>query len=98
MAKKATKKLPFEDAVEQLETIVTAMEEEPLSLEGLLTHYETGNELILHCQSLISSARKRIEVVKMNCVVETENNLTSDKPTVDTRPSEAAPSDDIRLF
>lgn len=98
MAKKTTKKVSFEDAIDQLETIVTTMEEEQLPLESLLNHYENGNELLLHCQSLIDSARKRIEVVQMNSTSETENKLASDSPSGDTPSSEAAPSDDIRLF
>ena len=98
MAKKSKKKIPFEEAIEQLETIITTMEEEQLPLESLLNHYETGNELLLHCQSLINSARQRIEVVQMNCSTETENKLASDSPKGDTHSSEAAPSDDIRLF
>ena len=58
MPKKAKLKIPFEEAIEKLETIVTTMEEEQLPLESLLSHYETGHELILHCQTLINSAHK----------------------------------------
>lgn len=98
MAKKAPSKIPFEKALERLEELVDVMEGEQLPLEELISNYEEGNELLQHCQALIDSARKRIEVVQLNSVTETENKLATKSPKGDTQPSEAAPSDDIRLF
>lgn len=99
---KSTKKVdagvPFEKALDRLEELVEVMEGEQLPLEELISNYEEGNELLQHCQALIDSARQRIEVVQINSVSETENKLATESPKGDTQPSEAAPSDDIRLF
>ena len=100
MPKKTTAPPSFESSIEQLETIVSQMEEENLPLEELLSNYEKGHELLSHCQSLIDSARKRIEVVQLdssNSAEGTENKLASEASTGDTPLSEAS-SDDIRLL
>lgn len=98
MAKKAPAKVPFEKALERLEELVDVMEGEQLPLEQLISNYEEGNELLQHCQALLDSARERIEVVQMNSVAEKENKLATKSPKGDNQSSEAAPSDDIRLF
>lgn len=100
MAKKNTPKPSFESSIDELESIVSQMEGENLPLEELLSSYEKGHELLTHCQSLIDSARKRIEVVQLdstNSGEGTENKLASEPTTGDT-PSSEASSDDIRLL
>ena len=100
MPKKSTSPPSFETSIEKLESIVSQMEEENLPLEELLSNYEQGHELLTHCQSLIDSARKRIEVVQLdrtNSDEGTENKLASGPSTGDT-PSPEASSDDIRLL
>ena len=96
MAQKKSKKPSFEDSIDQIESIVTSMEEENLPLEALLTNYEDGQELLCHCQSLIDNARERIEVVRLNSK-KSENKLASKTSTNDTLPSQAT-SDDTRLL
>lgn len=100
MAKKSQPAPSFEDSIDKLESLVNQMEEESLPLEELLSNYEEGHQLLTHCQSLIDSARKRIEVVQLergNSGEETENKLASEASTGDTLSSEAS-SDDIRLL
>lgn len=57
--------LSFEDAMTELENIVEAMEGEQLPLEELIARYETGARLLKHCDSVLTGARKRIELITL---------------------------------
>jgi exodeoxyribonuclease VII small subunit len=57
--------LTFEDAMAELENIVEAMEGEELPLEELIARYETGARLLRHCDSVLTGARKRIELITL---------------------------------
>lgn len=72
------------------------MENEQLPLETLLSHYEKGHALLKESQSLLESARKRIEIVKANTQKETKNTLASESSNTDDTLSED--DDDIRLL
>jgi exodeoxyribonuclease VII small subunit len=54
-------KLPFEDAVKRLETIVDAMESQDLPLEQLLARYEEGNRLAQSCQAKLNEAERKVQ-------------------------------------
>jgi exodeoxyribonuclease VII small subunit len=56
----ALDELSFEDALEQLETIVDAMENESLPLEKLLEFHEKGVRLQQVCQNKLKLAEDRI--------------------------------------
>lgn len=53
----------FEEALEQLETIVHALEEGRLGLDQSLTHYEDGVKLLRRCHGLLQRAERRIEML-----------------------------------
>lgn len=53
--------VPFEEALNKLETIVTAMESEDLPLETLLAKYEEGNRLARICQEKLAEAELKIQ-------------------------------------
>jgi len=55
----------FEEALGGLESIVEAMEHESLPLEELVAHYEKGFALLTHCESILKSARCRIELITL---------------------------------
>lgn len=55
----------FEEALAGLESIVEAMESEALPLEELVAHYEKGSELLARCESLLKTARGRIELITL---------------------------------
>lgn len=55
----------FEQALEQLEALVEAMENEQLPLEQLVASYEQGSKLLGHCQRVLGSARERIELITL---------------------------------
>lgn len=61
-----TKKLPFEEAVKRLESIVESMEAQDLPLEALLAKYEEGTHLAQHCQGKLDEAELKIQRLEKN--------------------------------
>jgi exodeoxyribonuclease VII small subunit len=54
----------FEEALEQLETIVEAMESGDVPLADLLAKFEAGNKLLKVCESRLKEAELKIELLK----------------------------------
>jgi exodeoxyribonuclease VII small subunit len=52
--------LSFEQAFEELETIVAKLESGELTLEESVTLFERGRKLSAHCQSLLDKAELRV--------------------------------------
>lgn len=93
----------FEEALSGLEAIVEAMEHEHLTLEQLVEHYEKGSAYLASCETILQSARNRIELITLR----NQNEISPDaagKGTESTGISTASPDDpdddanDIRLF
>ena len=91
----------FEEALAGLETIVEAMEHEQLPLEELVAHYEKGSALLARCESVLQSARGRIELITLR----NQNEIALDAPARPVNPAEIPTPDDsddddndIRLF
>ncbi|NOY62934.1 MAG: exodeoxyribonuclease VII small subunit [Gammaproteobacteria bacterium] len=62
MARK--KSLPnFEKSLDELESIVTRMEDGNISLEESLKHFERGILLTRHCQDALQNAEQKIETL-----------------------------------
>ena len=53
----------FEDALQELETILSDIEGGQVGLEESLVRYERGTFLIQHCRNVLSSAEKQIEIL-----------------------------------
>jgi len=53
--------LTFEQAVEQLEQIIDAIESGEVGLEQSLKQYEQGVKLLNHCRSILDRAEQKIE-------------------------------------
>ena len=53
----------FEEALRELEEILTQIENGDTGLEESLVKYERGNFLIGHCRGVLSSAEKQIELL-----------------------------------
>ena len=51
----------FEDALQQLEEIVTDLESGEAPLEDALSAFEKGVKLVRRCHSILESAEKKIE-------------------------------------
>jgi|DewCreStandDraft_4_1066084.scaffolds.fasta_scaffold55289_2 exodeoxyribonuclease VII small subunit len=85
--------LSFEQALQQLETIVESMENEALPLEDLVAGYEKGSSLLARCDALLNSAHERIKLVTLKLAdagAEADADVgPEDEPETD---------DDVRLF
>lgn len=53
----------FECSIEQLETLVAAMEDGELSLEDSLEAFEKGVKLTRECQSALRQAEQKVQVL-----------------------------------
>jgi exodeoxyribonuclease VII small subunit len=56
-------KMSFEEAIKQLNSIVTKIEQGEIALQDSLGQYERGMALIKHCREVLSGAEKRIEKI-----------------------------------
>jgi exodeoxyribonuclease VII small subunit len=62
MARKSAK-FNFEDALENLEELVEAMEDGELSLEESLKAFEQGIKLTRECQAALESAEQKVQLL-----------------------------------
>ena len=69
-------KLPFERAIEELESIVKRLEEGKVPLEESVTIYERGEVLKKRCEDLLKQAEARVEKITLDA---------AGKPTGTTR-------------
>jgi exodeoxyribonuclease VII small subunit len=64
MAKKnQTPPKSFEEALTELEQILSDIEAGEIGLEESLVRYERGNFLIQHCRTVLGAAEKQIELL-----------------------------------
>lgn len=59
-------KLSFEDALEALENIVNALEQDSVPLEDAIAKYELGSALKTHCDTMLQSAQDKIEKIHIS--------------------------------
>jgi exodeoxyribonuclease VII small subunit len=59
-------KLPFERAIEELETIVKRLEEGKVPLEESVAIYERGELLKRRCEELLRQAEARVEKITLD--------------------------------
>ena len=60
------KKLPFERAIEELETIIKRLEEGKVPLEESVAIYERGEALKQRCEELLRAAEGRVEKITLD--------------------------------
>jgi exodeoxyribonuclease VII small subunit len=60
------KKLTFEQAIDQLETIVKRLEEGKVPLEESVAIYERGEQLKRRCEELLRQAEARVEKITLD--------------------------------
>lgn len=66
MAKARDKREPtFEEALAELERIVSAIDEGKVSLEEAIAQYEKGMKLIQHCRSVLGQAESKIQQLQV---------------------------------
>ena len=59
----AKEKLTFEEALEKLEAIVTAIEEGEVPLEESIDKYAEGIKLVRQCRAILDKAEKKIQLL-----------------------------------
>ncbi len=69
--------ISFEDALRELEGIVTSLERGDVSLDDAITAFERGTALKAHCQARLEEARMKVEQIRL--------------PTDGSPPGESAP-------
>ena len=57
----AKRKLTFEEALKQLETIAEQIEEGKIGLEESITQYEQGMALVKQCRDILSKAEQKVQ-------------------------------------
>jgi exodeoxyribonuclease VII small subunit len=65
-AKSDPAKLNFEDALKELESIVTKLEGGQVALEESISLYERGEKLKQRCETLLKDAEMRIEKITLS--------------------------------
>jgi exodeoxyribonuclease VII small subunit len=60
------KKMPFERAIDELESIVKRLEEGKVPLEESVAIYERGEALKRRCAELLRQAEARVEKITLN--------------------------------
>ena len=66
MTKPGSEKPPaFEEALGQLEAIVTAIEEGKIGLQDAIVEYEKGMRLIRYCRGILSEAEAKIQQLQV---------------------------------
>jgi len=63
MTKKKQAKFNFEAALEELEELVSSMEDGELSLEESLQAFENGIKLTRECQAALKNAEQKVQVL-----------------------------------
>lgn len=63
MVKKIKKELDFEQAMQELESLVEKMEEGDIKLEESLATFERGVELTRICQQTLKSAEQKVQIL-----------------------------------
>lgn len=62
--KKQQKKITFEEALTELETIASQLEEGTLGLDDSITRFEKGIELARFCREKLEEAERKIEILQ----------------------------------
>lgn len=55
--------MPYEDAIEELETLIDRIESGEIGLEDSISAYERGVALLSRCRSALEQAEQRIETL-----------------------------------
>jgi exodeoxyribonuclease VII small subunit len=63
---KKPESLTFEEALEQLEAVIEAMEAGEVPLDALVEKYEEGGKLLKRCQERLAQAELRIQKLNID--------------------------------
>lgn len=66
MSRSKDKPIRFEEAIEELESIIEQVESGQVGLEESLARYERGMKLVSQCRAILETAEKRIAELSMD--------------------------------
>ena len=59
-------KMTFEDAMNELESIVNALDKGDISLDKAIAAYDRGSKLKDHCEKKLNEAKMKVETIQMS--------------------------------
>ena len=62
--KKLLEKMTFEDALDELENIVNALDKGDVSLDEAIAAYDRGSVLKDHCEKQLNQAKMKVETIQ----------------------------------
>lgn len=65
MSERAVTEMSFEEALRDLESIVTRLERGDVALEESISLYERGAALKKHCEARLNAAQMRVEAIRI---------------------------------
>ena len=68
-------KMTFEDAMDELESIVNALDKGDVSLDEAIAAYDRGSVLKDHCEKRLNQAKMKVETIQL----EENGELKTDK-------------------
>ena len=72
-------KMTFEDAMNELESIVNALDKGDISLDKAIDAYDRGSKLKDHCEKKLNEAKMKVETIQMSenqeLILNKENSL-----------------------
>ncbi len=77
MAEKPIEEMHFEDAMAELEAVVTKLESGNVGLDASIALYERGAQLKARCEAELKRAEEKIAVISLDA----DGNPTGTKPT-----------------
>ena len=74
-------KMTFEDAMNELENLVNALDKGDISLDKAISAYDRGSKLKDHCEKKLNEAKMKVETIQLSENKEIiPDNLTSFNP------------------
>ena len=74
-------KMTFEDAMNELESLVNALDKGDISLDNAIAAYDRGSKLKDHCEKKLNEAKMKVETIQLSENKEIiPDNLTSFNP------------------
>ena len=70
--------LSFEEALEELESLVTRMESGNLTLDDSLKAFERGVQLTRHCQTALKNAEQRVQILTDEGLIKLDDDSLDD--------------------
>ena len=72
-------KMTFEDAMNELESIVNALDKGDISLDKAIAAYDRGSKLKDHCEKKLNEAKMKVETIQISenqeLILNKENSL-----------------------